>query len=100
MHTTNIDISLDWTKKLKPIPHFNEYLNFGYYPFFLEHQNIYHRRLNQIINLVIESDLAFIQEIRPKQTRKIHQLLFIIASLLSNLLWLSWLLLKLLSLAL
>lgn len=52
----------------------------GYYPFFLEGVEFYSDRLEQMIRLVIESDLDFIPGYDPRNARKIYQLFYILAS--------------------
>ena len=52
----------------------------GYYPFFLEGAEFYSDRLEQMIRLVIESDLDFIPGYDPRNARKIYQLFYILAS--------------------
>ncbi len=64
---------------LTPLIHFQDYLSMGYYPYFLENRTLYHRRLSQTIQLVIETDLNFIKNVNIRQTQKIAQLLYIVA---------------------
>jgi predicted AAA+ superfamily ATPase len=67
-----------WTK-IKPIRKFNEYLQFGYFPFASENTNTYHLRLKEIVNVVLEADLPYIAEIDYSKIDKIKQLLYIIS---------------------
>ena len=73
-------ISTELTKDFKPLKFFEDYLTYGYYPFFLENIKSFKRKLKQVINLVIETDLNFIEGYDPKNARKVHQLLYILAS--------------------
>ena len=66
-------------KKIKPLKYFDEYLKFGYYPFFYEDKDFYYHRLEEIINLVIDIELPLLRNVAPGNTRKIKQLLYIIA---------------------
>ncbi len=59
----------------KPIKLFNEYITYGYYPFYKEDILSYPRQLGNIVNLIIGYDLAFIEDIDMQQVRKIKQLL-------------------------
>lgn len=65
---------------IKPIKAFKDYINYGYYPFFKEDPKSYFIQLSQVVNLIIGYDLAFIQDIDKQQTRKIYQLMGILAS--------------------
>lgn len=58
--TEHKEIASEITSKIRPLRHFQNYLEQGYYPFFLEGSSFYHDRLEQSIRLVIESDLDFI----------------------------------------
>lgn len=64
----------------KPLQHLDEYLKRGYYPFFVENKNTYAIRLEQIVKLVIETDMRFIEGFDPANTRKIYQLLYVLAT--------------------
>lgn len=77
--SNHIELANDITATIKPFEHFPDYLSFGYYPFFLENISTYHRRIEQIVKLVIETELQFIEGMDIHKTRKIHQLLGILA---------------------
>ena len=72
-------ISQDISATLKPLLHFNNYLKYGYYPFFTENIQTYPLRLQQIVNMSVENDLQFIEGFDPHNTRKIFQLLSILS---------------------
>lgn len=65
-------------KKEKVLIQFNHYLNYGYYPYFLEinNTNAYWLTLEQNMHITIEGDLAAIYpELNGNSIRKIKQLL-------------------------
>ena len=66
--------------KLKPYPLFKEYLQIGYYPFFLEGEAWFYDRLMAIVKVVIESDLPQIQPIDIHNIRKLYKLLLTIST--------------------
>lgn len=66
-------------KLTKPIKWFNQYLNHGYYPFFLENIENYHLKLNEIILQVLESDLPYISGVSHSNINKLKQLLYVIS---------------------
>ena len=74
-------IVLKYLKKIKPFKYFGEYLESGYYPFFIKEKEYYHQQLEQTINLVIETDLPAIYNIDFGSTVKLKKLLYIIGSI-------------------
>ena len=70
----HIDIAIDISKKLKPLEHFKEYLESGYYPFYFETPNTYFLKLEETINTVIESDMPFIFNIETSNIIKLKKL--------------------------
>ena len=75
----HVDIALDISKKLKPLKYFNEYLQWGYYPFFRDDKTYFYRRLQEVVNMIIEIELPMLRNVDPSKTLKIKQLLYIIA---------------------
>jgi len=74
------DIAADIAPKAKVIRHFNEYLQFGYYPFYQEDPESYFIRIKDVISLILESDLPAIIDIPYESIFKIKRLLAAIAS--------------------
>lgn len=75
----HLEIALDIVQKIKPLRHLPRYWELGCYPYFTESPELYSRRLAQTIQVVVESDLAFVEGIQVRQTRKILQLLQVLA---------------------
>jgi len=76
----HVEIAHELTRSFKPLQHFNEYLKFGYYPFFVENIHTYHIRIEKVVRLIIEEDLQFIDGFNPHHSRKVYQLLYILAT--------------------
>jgi predicted AAA+ superfamily ATPase len=76
----HLDISAELTKKFKPILLYNQYLKLGYYPFFLESELTYYRKIREIINVVMEVDIPQSFEISLASIEKIKKLLYIIST--------------------
>ena len=74
------DIARDIVKKIRPIAEFNAYLSHGYYPYFLESLETYHMKLSETINMILEMDLPYFQELSYSTVDKLRQLLAIIAA--------------------
>jgi predicted AAA+ superfamily ATPase len=61
------------------LPAFRKYLEFGYLPFFLEGEDSYPIKLNQIINTIVDTDLAYIISYNSGTAIKLKKLLGVIA---------------------
>ena len=72
-------IATQIAQKIKPLKLFKEYLQYGAYPFILEDRESYHQRIIQIINLILESDLPFINNIEVQQIGKLKKLIYLLA---------------------
>jgi len=70
----HIEIAKEITNKIKPLEYFKEYLRVGYYPFYFETPNTYYLKLEETINVVVESDLPMIYNIEPSNITKLKQL--------------------------
>lgn len=66
-------------KKVRPLAHFADYLQHGYYPFYLEGIDTYDQRLTNVINLILEVDLPQCQNIDLKYISKLKKLLYLVA---------------------
>ena len=62
------------SKYIKPLVYFKEYLQFGYYPFYFETPDTYYLKLEETVNVVVESDLPMIFNIEPSNIMKLKQL--------------------------
>jgi hypothetical protein len=78
---SSIEISYQITEKIKPIKLYDEYLRFGYYPFFKEGFDGYYQRINQVVKTVLESDIPAVYNIDYHATVAIRNLLGIITTL-------------------
>jgi len=65
--------------EIKPLMHFKEYLKYGSYPFILEDKDTYYQRIVQMINLILETDLPYINKIEMQQIAKLKKLLYMLA---------------------
>lgn len=76
----HVEIANELVLKFRPIQYFNDYLNHGYYPFFIENIATYSIRVERVVRLIIEDDLQFIAGFNPHHSRKIYQLMSILAT--------------------
>ena len=77
--SNHVAIATDIVDKIKPLAFFNDYLHHGYYPFFQEKSN-YLENLLKNINLILEIDISYLQQIELKYLPKLRKLLYLIAS--------------------
>lgn len=75
------EISINIAREFRPIKLFKEYTEYGYYPFFYENLSAYHKKLLNILNLVLENDLPIIYNIDFNSVLKLKKLISIIARL-------------------
>jgi len=57
---------------------FQEFIKFGYYPFFKEGKTVYGQKLKETTNLVLEVDIAPFEDLSYATVRNMKKLLFII----------------------
>ena len=78
--TNHIEIASNITEQLKPFEYFDEYLKYGYYPFYFENEDEYLLKLSQTINTVIEVDIPSIFPIEYKNIINLKKLVKLICS--------------------
>ncbi|MDE6451904.1 MAG: AAA family ATPase, partial [Odoribacter sp.] len=64
--------------KIRPLAHFSNYLEYGYYPIYLE-QKSHIDYLLKNINLTLEFDIPYVSQIELKYLVKLKQLLYVAA---------------------
>ncbi|MCU4174888.1 ATP-binding protein [Marinilabiliaceae bacterium N1Y90] len=74
----HVEICKEITQKVRPLAYFNNYLEHGYYPFFLEKRN-YSENVLKNINLILEIDISYLEQIELKYLPKLRKLLYSIA---------------------
>ena len=78
--SNHVEIAEEIVSKVKPLAFFDDYLKNGYFPYFKEDPNFYVNRLLMHINLALEIDVPYINQIELKYLPKLRKLLHIIAS--------------------
>lgn len=74
------EIASTLLQQIKPIPLFLKYLEFGAYPYYKENSKLYHQKLINTINLIIEIDINAVDHISYELIVKLKKLLFAIAT--------------------
>ena len=68
-------------EKIKPLKLFEEYLQFGYYPFFMEGETEFPIRLKQTVNHLLDSDLPSVEKIDYNAVHYLRKLVSILAEI-------------------
>ena len=79
IYTNHRNISRTVSEKLRPLPAFRKYIEMGYLPIFIEEEDSYSLKLNQIINTIVDTDLAYIAAYNSGTANKVKKLLGVIA---------------------
>ena len=72
-------IAPDLTEQLSIKKEFEKYLHHGYYPFFMEGLQHYFQKLQETLNLVIDTDITPYEELQYNTTRNMKKLLYVIS---------------------
>ncbi|MBF2708221.1 ATP-binding protein [Flavobacterium soyangense] len=76
----HIAISIAITQKIKPLHYFDEYLNYGYYPFYIENKKAFHQKLSEILLTVLEVDIPQYASIQVSNIVMLKKLLAVISN--------------------
>ncbi len=75
----HLELSNDINDRLDILKAYNEYLQYGYYPFFKEGIKVYGQKLQETINLVLDIDILTFEELSYTTVRNMKKLLYIIS---------------------
>ena len=79
IHSSHREISAAVLEQLQPLPAFTKYLRNGYLPIIAEGEAEYLPRLEQVINAIVDSDLAYIAHYNAGTAVKVKRLLGVVA---------------------
>ena len=74
------EIAVSIVSKIKPLAYFQDYLNYGYYPFYTENINSFHQKLSEVILTILEIDIPQLASIPPNNIVYLKRLLKIISA--------------------
>ena len=63
----------------RPLEHFSEFLQTGYYPFMIEDKETVHQKINQLIRTIVEYDMAELKDFDIRNAKKVLQLMYVIS---------------------
>ncbi|NLA23679.1 MAG: ATP-binding protein, partial [Bacteroidales bacterium] len=64
-----------------PLGYFEDYLKYGYYPFYQTDRKFYHQKLQQTVQLTIDVDLPSVENLNFSSLRGMKKLLFILTQI-------------------
>jgi predicted AAA+ superfamily ATPase len=73
-------IAAEITSLVKPLAYFNDYLQMGFYPYSFKDSSFYSESLLKHVNLALEIDVTYLNQIELKYLPKLRKLLQIICS--------------------
>ncbi|MCF6168489.1 AAA family ATPase [Lutibacter sp.] len=76
----HIEIAIDIKQKIKPLKYFDNYLDYGYYPFYLENKESFHQKLSEILLTVLEVDIPQYAHIQTSNIIYLKKLLAVISN--------------------
>lgn len=75
----HVEIATSIVDKVKPLAYFSDYLKHGYYPYYFERNSFFSDDLLKHVNLALEIDVTYINQIELKYLPRLRKLLYIIA---------------------
>ena len=76
----HIEHAISIIQQIKPLAHFENYLNHGYYPFYKENTQSFHQKLSEIVLTVLEVDIPQFASIQTSNIIYLKKLLKIISA--------------------
>lgn len=78
----NRHIDIAWSIKDKVeniLPHYEQYLQYGYYPFYKETKRTFSQRLQKVVNHILDVDFPAVEEVEVDTIRKTKKMLMVLA---------------------
>ncbi len=76
----HVSIATKIISQIKPLAWFAAYLNYGCYPFYLEHKASVHQKIEEIVQVVLEVDIPQFENIQASNIFLLKRLLQLIAT--------------------
>lgn len=77
--SNHTQIALEIGHRMKPLFYFESYLKYGYFPFYEKNEVFYYRKLQEIMNMILEIELPSLRNTDISIINKIKQMLYIIS---------------------
>lgn len=78
--THSLDASTQVLNTCKPLKYFKQYLQEGYYPFFLEQHIDYLTQVQKVVGMILEIELPQLSNVDVANVRKLRSLLSVVSS--------------------
>jgi predicted AAA+ superfamily ATPase len=78
--TRHVEIALEINQRVKPLEFWEEYLKFGFYPFYFQNKETYPIKLQETINAVIETDIPSIFALKYENVVNLKKLVKLVCS--------------------
>ena len=75
----HVDIAHAISSKIKPLAYLDDYFHHGFYPFYLEKRN-FSENLLKTMNMMLEVDVAYINQIEQRYLPKMRKLLYLLST--------------------
>jgi len=75
----HVSLAIELSSKFKPLAYFPNYLEHGYYPFYLENLRSFHQKLNETIQVILEIDIPQYELVQTSNIIYLRRLLQIIS---------------------
>lgn len=79
LFNNHTNIANNIIKECRILPIFETYLKSGYYPFYMEGLDVYSDRINEIINVILETDIPSVSDITFETSLRLKTLLSLLA---------------------
>jgi predicted AAA+ superfamily ATPase len=79
LFNNHTNIANNIIKECRILPIFETYLKSGYYPFYMEGLDVYSDRINEIINVILETDIPSVSDITFETSLRLKILLSLLA---------------------
>lgn len=66
-------------KDFRPLQHFKNYIQTGYYPFVMDEEESIYQKINQLIRSIVENDMVELADFDIRNAKKMLQLIYVIA---------------------
>jgi predicted AAA+ superfamily ATPase len=76
----HVDIANKISSEIKILPPYQNYIEHGYYPFYVENPEQYYQRIKNVVNLILEIDIPSVTDISFETIGKIKKLLAAIST--------------------
>lgn len=77
-------LSLEINRRIRPLAHFGDYLKYGYFPYFRESVETYHRKLEQTLALAIDLDIPLLFKVERDKLASLKKLLMLLCQSVPN----------------